>query len=71
MVRGKGTPRKSTRRRRKNLKYLDVERKEDSDNMSEPENEFQHDTLTFSKVENLDTGADLTIFHLVWFMVLS
>nr|GEU32782.1 sister chromatid cohesion protein PDS5 homolog B-like isoform X1 [Tanacetum cinerariifolium] len=58
MVRGNGTPRKSTRRRRKNLKYLDVERKEDSDNMSEPENEFQHDTLTFSKVENLDTDEE-------------
>ncbi|GJV33394.1 sister chromatid cohesion protein PDS5 homolog B-like protein isoform X1 [Tanacetum coccineum] len=60
MVRGNGTPRKSTRRRRKNLKYLDVERKEDSDNMSEPENEFQHDTLTFSKVENLDTDEEMS-----------
>lgn len=54
MVRDKRTPRKNNKERRKKLEYLEVERTEDPDNMTDSES--AHDDLTFSKVVNLDSG---------------
>lgn len=69
MVRGKRTPRKNTKQRqkavsRKTLEFFEVERKEDSEPESEPESEHEHEEVTFSKVDNLDTGEAPTNFHL-------
>nr|XP_043610025.1 sister chromatid cohesion protein PDS5 homolog A isoform X2 [Erigeron canadensis] len=72
MVRGKRTPRKNTKQRKKavsrrTLEYLEEERKADSD-MAEPEPEpelepvlesdFESEHVTFSKVDNLDTEEE-------------
>ncbi|KAI7749675.1 hypothetical protein M8C21_033736, partial [Ambrosia artemisiifolia] len=56
MVRGKRPPRKNRKDRRKKLKYLEVKKTEDLDNMTDSEHE--HEDLTFSKVDNLDSDED-------------
>ncbi|KAI3829442.1 hypothetical protein L1987_03566 [Smallanthus sonchifolius] len=56
MVRGKRTPRKNTKERRKKLEYLEVERTEDPGNMTDFE--YEHEDLTFSKVDNLDSEEE-------------
>ncbi|KAL8214756.1 hypothetical protein R6Q57_004205 [Mikania cordata] len=56
MVRGKRTLRKNTKERRKKLEYLEVERTYDLDNMTDSEHE--HEDLTFSKVNNLDSDEE-------------
>ncbi|XP_024982599.1 sister chromatid cohesion protein PDS5 homolog A [Cynara cardunculus var. scolymus] len=64
MVRGKRTPRKNLKQRRKGvfqrtLEYLEAERKEDPDMTEpEPESEPEHEHATFSKVDNLDTEEE-------------
>ncbi|KAI3682841.1 hypothetical protein L1987_83148 [Smallanthus sonchifolius] len=57
MVRSKRTLRKNTKERLKKLEYLEVERTEDPDNMADSEY-HQHEQLTFSKVDNLDSEED-------------
>ncbi|XP_076907856.1 uncharacterized protein LOC143564472 [Bidens hawaiensis] len=56
MIRSKRAPRKSTKQRRKKLEYLEVERPEDHDDISDSEDEHEHEDLTFSKVDTLDSG---------------
>ncbi|KAJ0808766.1 putative sister chromatid cohesion protein Pds5 [Helianthus annuus] len=56
MVRSKRTPRKNTKVRRKKLEYLEVERTDELDNTTDSERE--HEDLTFSKVDNLDSEED-------------
>ncbi|KAK9057901.1 hypothetical protein SSX86_022740 [Deinandra increscens subsp. villosa] len=55
-LRGKSTPRKNTKDRRKKLEYFEVERTDDLDNMTDSEHE--HEDLTFSKVDNLDSEEE-------------
>ncbi|KAJ9566892.1 hypothetical protein OSB04_002858 [Centaurea solstitialis] len=63
-VRGKRTPRKNLKQRRKavarrSLEYLEAERKKDPDTTnSEAESEPEHEHATFSKVDNLDTEEE-------------
>ncbi|KAK1427905.1 hypothetical protein QVD17_16630 [Tagetes erecta] len=56
MIRDKRTPRKNNKGRRKKLEFFEVKRTEDPDYMTD--SEYEHDDLTFSKVNNLDSEED-------------